>query len=208
MLLRPEEVKKLYDINQICKNIFTEYTIEKGVIYTPDDSYNINKGEHYGILNNNIFVDLYNRGMLINAQDFFESLKKIKKKEIGGIEIIGKNVYFDDLRRGLVRIGTTGNDLSLPLKTTKLFKEIRNSNIKYTLNEEELERVLNNELLILKFDNVTLRITKEILPKISNKYKVDIRVRMYPNNFMKTMFIMEKEKSLVVTYHIYTCVNF
>lgn len=210
-------IKKINDFNQIVKKIFKTYYIdnENLIMFTTDDKYECtNKGAHFCHLDNtsiNPFIDvLEGRICCFDSHVIFKTIQEEKKK-ITGISADDSCIYFVMKDGDIVYDKFIGQHfmkdrLNMTLskslsKAINYFNTFENTSFE-KVSDDIIQKLINNSLIKYHYNDITFRITKELLPNL----KKDSNISLSAINAGEDLFtgILYEERNGICIYNIYT----
>jgi hypothetical protein len=219
VMFNKDNIKMLEIINQNCKYLFDKYIIlSSKIIIGFYDNKSLNKGIHYAGLMNGCFDDfqLINLDPLyivFNANHIFQIFKTTKKSDLQTYSVIINQsgitcLSSPKLETPLIigeSITLSSDDECNYLKELEVF-DVEGESI--VISESTIGDLLNNKVRILEYAKYKIRITKELLPNLKKDDTVAINMINLKNNLIKIRFTIFKNKTNMMTYHIYTAINY
>ena len=210
------KVKKLYDLNQIIKNIADRYYVfPNGLIIIDDNDRAVDKGIHFSIIKN--YDGSFNNEDIISYYDSKEIFNafKFNKKDIENISININKLFLSGKDDLLLKIGICyhKNEILKNIKdylSKALFiLEEHTNESSILLSEKDKSLLLNKNLIICTDGRFKLRLCKELIPNL--KEQDSVRIWFDVNeSFIKNIFkaIIAVEKKEIINYHIYKAINY
>ena len=207
-MFKKGEFKKMNDMNQDMKHIFTRYSLYNkivvGELVNPH-------GKHYAKVDYSLPGLPDNIIVTISSQLFFNTQKEYKKF-ITGYQIDNENLYLilDGMENVLIgtAIDSTGLAASRKLIELKEARELIESSREYIkLTDDEMDELLVFKTKIcIQSGKFKVYLTKDIIPNLKKNDYVDIAFAETNNKTVFQMIIRICRGGTTLTHHVYKCI--
>jgi len=206
-----KQLKVLNTINQVVKKSFLRYfVVRNGVIFTDDNGLAMEMGLHFSYTNQiddllKLFSIPEGYALMLNSQDVFVTIRDNKK--------IIKYLKFND--NGIF---ISGDMIDFPIgryvKMTDAFKDTYRVIVdritkksEKLLTDEDIQKLINNEILTFGEGDKRVRLTKALFPHIKVGLPMSVTILDIDDpNLFETMISITKDD--VTNFHVYTCIKF
>ena len=143
------------------------------------------------------------------SNEIFKCFKDYKKKEMLSIEEEEYGLVYIITSSSKVLIGKRKNVVTCDFDNYFALDDdcIKTDNYDGHVNVNDITKILNNEILIIEYQEYTIRIFKTMLPNLKGGDTLTIYFRKGTDITFQTMFEMKKESGINV-YSLYTFVKY
>jgi hypothetical protein len=211
MIELTSKVSNLYKLNQDIKKTGEKYCLfPNDIIVFSDDSTKVKKGEHFGLIKDNN-LEIMKEDMYIKflGKSIFETFKE-NKKEIKNISEDNSLLFITKGNENIligkfVPIEFIDEIMNYSYNKAKVL--IKEDKDKITLSEDNIKSLEENDLICFSDGKHKIRVCKELIPGLNKKFTTRLYFKEIANEKVIFETIIEVDRELMTTYHVYKCIN-
>ena len=195
------ELNKFHGINQELKNIFTDYYMDTTQFIHGTNK--LHKGKHFVVTEYkfpfNFSDDVY---LKLDSASIFEAIGK-NKKHIKSFKIDNDVMLYGDEYSATIGNVVNKAFINKPNIDDMVLNDSFDNNIELT--SDAVERLVKNAYININKDGFRTRITKEVIPGLKKSHDISISFSKHETDRSLFYLIIKADRTVLTSYHIYTC---